>query len=80
MSCGYSGRHFAFIVNSKHLPNPFLVEMSRRTATQPKDLKLYEPNVLYCPRAMEPILTAIIDDRELFENYRHVVKEVMVKK
>jgi hypothetical protein len=74
----YSGRHFAFIVNVKCLPDPFLVEMSRRTKTERKTVEFYEPNVLYCPKEMEPILQAILDDGELFRNHRQVVKQVMV--
>ena len=74
----YSGQHFAFIVNVKCLPDPFLVEISRRTKTERKTVEFYEPNVLYCPREMEPILKAILDDGELFKNHRQVVKQMMV--
>jgi hypothetical protein len=74
----YSGRHFAFIVNVECLPDPFLVEISRRTKTERKTVEFYEPNVLYCPREMEPILKAILDDGELFKNHRQVVKKTMV--
>ncbi len=41
-------------------------------------MELYEPNVIYCPREMEPILQAILDDGELFKNHRQVVKQAMV--
>jgi hypothetical protein len=74
----YSGRHFAFIVNVNCLPDPFLVEISRRTKTERKTVEFYEPNVIYCPREMEPILQAILDDGELFRNHRQVVKQAMV--
>jgi hypothetical protein len=74
----YSGQHFAFIVNVNCLPDPFLVEISRRTKTERKMVEFYEPNVIYCPREMEPILQAILDDGELFRNHRQVVKQAMV--
>jgi hypothetical protein len=64
-----SGRHFAFIVNVNCLPDPFLVEISRRMGTERKTMELYEPNMLYCPREMEPILQAILDDGELFNGH-----------
>ena len=41
-------------------------------------MEFYEPNVLYCPREMEPILRAILDDGDLFKNHRQVVKKTMV--
>jgi hypothetical protein len=65
----YSGRHFAFIVNVNCLPDPFLVEISRRTKNERKTVEFYGPNVIYCPREMEPILQAILDDDELFRNH-----------
>ena len=75
----YSGGHFAFIVNVNCLPDPFLVEISRRMGTERKTMELYEPNMLYCPREMEPILQAILDgDGELFKNHRQVVKQAML--
>jgi hypothetical protein len=74
----YYGQYFAFIVNVKCLPDPFLVKISRRTKTQWKTVELYEPNELYCPREMEPILQAIIDDGELFKDQQQVVKQTMV--
>jgi hypothetical protein len=60
----------SFIVNVQCLPDPFLVDMSRRTKTERKTVEFYEPNVLYCPREMEPILKAILDDGELFKYHR----------
>jgi hypothetical protein len=75
---GISGRKFAFIINQDGLPNPFLVEISRRTKTLPKHVEYYEPSVLYCPLTMEIILKSILDDDELFVRYRKVIKEAMV--
>jgi hypothetical protein len=74
----YSGQYLAFIVNVNCLPDPFLVDISRRTKTERKTVEFYEPNVIYCPREMEPILQAILDDGELFRNHQHVVKQAMV--
>jgi hypothetical protein len=66
----YSGGHFAFIVNVNCLPDPFLVEILRRAKTERKTVEFYEPNVvIYCPREMEPILQAILDDGEPFRNH-----------
>jgi hypothetical protein len=74
----FSGQHFAFIVNVNCLPDPFLVKISRRMKTERKTVEFYEPNVLYCPSEMEPILQAILDDGKLFKNHRQVVKQAMV--
>jgi hypothetical protein len=52
MRNNYSGRYFAFVVNVKCLPDPFLVEISRRTKTERKTVEFYKPNVLYCPSEM----------------------------
>jgi hypothetical protein len=72
-----SARCFAFIVNVKYYPDPFLVEMSRRTKLKKMEVGFYEPNVLYCPPEMGPILEAILDERE-FKSLREVVKVAMV--
>ncbi len=75
MRKGYSGQHFAFIVNVNCLPDPFLVKISRRTKTERKTVEFV---LYYCPREMEPILQAILDDDELFKNHQQVVKQLMV--
>jgi hypothetical protein len=77
MAC-HSSRSFAFIVNREGLPNPFLVEISRRTKALPKDLVFYEPSVYYCPPTMTVILQSILDNQELFEQHQWVVKPAMV--
>ncbi len=77
MAC-HSSRSFAFIVNREGLPNPFLVEISRRTKTLPKDVAFYEPSIYYCPPTMTVILRSILDNQELFEQHRWVVKAAMV--
>jgi hypothetical protein len=68
-----SARCFAFIVNVKYYPDPFLVEMSRRTKLKKMEVGFYEPNVLYCPPEMGPILEAIIDEPE-FKSLRELLK------
>jgi hypothetical protein len=77
MAC-HSSRSFAFIVNREGLPNPFLVEISRRTKTLPKDVAFYEPSVYYCPPTMTVILQSILDNQQLFEQHRWVVKAAMI--
>ena len=77
MACD-SSRSFAFIVNREGLPNPFLVEISRRTKTLPKDVAFYEPSVYYCPPTMTVILWSILYNQELFEQHQWVVKAAMV--
>jgi hypothetical protein len=64
-------------VNVKYYPDPFLVEMSRRTKLKKMEVGFYEPNVLYCPPEMGPILEAILDEPE-FKSLREVVKVAMV--
>jgi hypothetical protein len=64
-------------VNAKYYPDPFLVDMSRRTKLKKMEVGFYEPNVLYCPPEMVPILEAILDEPE-FKSLRKVVKVAMV--
>ena len=60
-------------------PRPFpRVNISRRTKTEQNTVEFYEPNVLYCPREIEPILQAILDNGELFKNHPQVVRQAMV--
>jgi hypothetical protein len=69
-----SGQKFAFIVNQVELPNPFLVDISRRTKTLPRHVAYYyEPCVFYCPPTMTIILKS-----SLLRYHRSVVKQSMV--
>jgi GTP cyclohydrolase FolE2 len=77
MAC-HSSQSFTFIVNREGLPNPFLVEISRRKKTLPKDVAFYAPSVYYCPLTMTVILQSILDNQEVFEQHRWVVKAAMV--
>ena len=73
-----SRRDYAFILNRHPFPSPFLVEISRRTKTQRKNVAFYLPDVIFCPQEMKLILEAILYDAGLFKFHRQVVKEAMV--
>ncbi len=73
-----SGRKFAFIVNQVDLPNPFLVEISRRTKTLPRYVSYYESCVFYCPPTMTIILKSTKTNRNLLLYHQSVVKQSMV--
>jgi hypothetical protein len=60
------------------LPNPLLVEISRRMKTLPKDVAFHEPSVYYCPPTMTVTLWSILDNQELFEQHQWLVKAAMV--
>ena len=51
--------YFVFIINKSSIPNPFLVEVDRRSTPRLKDMKYLEPNVLFCPKAMSSLLLQI---------------------
>ena len=55
-----------------------LVEISRWTKTEKKNVDFYMPNVIYPPTKMKFILKSVLDTHELFQNHRQVVKEAMV--
>lgn len=74
-----SRRDYAFILNRHPFPNPFLVEISRRTKTQRKNVAFYLPDVVFCPQQMKSILEAILYDESLFKHHRQVVKVAMVE-
>ena len=70
---------FAFIVNVGAFPNPFLVEVSRRTRTTGAQVKYYMPNVVYCPCFCNGVLTAVLHCPMIFRNHRKVVKETVLE-
>jgi hypothetical protein len=74
-----SSRDFAFIVNEDAFPNPMLVEISRWTKTEKKNVDFYMPNVIYPPTNMKFILKSVLDHHELFQNHRQAIKEAMVE-
>jgi hypothetical protein len=73
-----SGKKFAFIVNQVDLPNPFLVEISRRTKTLPRHVAYYKPCVFYCLPTMTIILKSTKTNHSLLGYYWSVVKKSMV--
>jgi hypothetical protein len=66
---------YAFITGQLDLPDPFLCELSRRTKTTRRHLSYYEPNVVYCPSAVDPIVRCILDRSSiLYKEYRSQAK------
>ena len=74
-----SNRDFAFIINQEPFPRQYLVEISRRTKTVKKNIDLYKPNVIFTPPTMNVILKSLLDNDELFNFHRQVVKKAMVE-
>jgi hypothetical protein len=70
---------FAFIVNRRPFPNPYLVHMSRMSKTRRETLDYFEPNVIYAPRSMDFILKPLLHNEELFNFHRQVLKESMLE-
>ena len=71
-------RRYAFIVGKPCLPDPFLIEISRRTRATAQQVAYFEPNVLYCPPAASLTVRCIIEDQFIFKKHRVVVKEAVV--
>ena len=71
---------FAFILNAKGLPNPFLVEIGcRRAALSSDDIQFFEPNVLYCPQSMSQIPRRIRSSQHFnVRNYKQIIKDKFV--
>merc|ERR1711862_873905 len=73
------GRQFAFIINVDNLPSPFLVEIGKRRTLSIQGIRIFEPDVLYCPRTMSPMLR-VVNSSDGFEmKYKKVVEESFVK-
>ena len=70
---------FAFIVNRRPFPNPYLVHMSRMSKTRRETLDYFEPNVICAPRSMDFILKPLLHNEELFNIHRQVLKESMLE-
>ena len=62
----FESRSFAFITNEADYPDPFLIEMSRRTQLRHSSVSYFDPNVLYCSPDMNKILEEIQDNRFFF--------------
>ena len=71
---------FAFILNTKGLPNPFLVEIGcRRAALSSDGIQFFEPNVLYCPQSMSQIPRRIRSSQHFnVRNYKQIIKDKFV--
>jgi hypothetical protein len=71
-------REFAFITKVKAFPDPFLVEISRRTGTTRRQVGFYRRHVTYCPSIFSPILQSIFDDKIIFCCYRTLLKKTVL--
>jgi hypothetical protein len=67
-------RQFAFISNVDEFPNPFLVEISRRTGTTRRQILYYQDKVTFCPSVLDPILRSILDNKTIFCRHRMLLK------
>jgi hypothetical protein len=67
-------RQFAFISNVDAFPNPFLVEISRRTGTTRRQISYYQDKVTFCPSVLDPILRSILDNKTIFCRHRMLLK------
>jgi hypothetical protein len=71
---------YAFITGQITLPDPFLCELSRRTKKTRRHLSYYEPNVVYCPSAVVPIVRCILDRSSiLYKQYRAQAKVSLLR-
>ena len=68
--------NYAFIFNTQHFQNPFLVHISQRTRTNLTLVRRYEPNVIYCPHEMDNIVKSILYNRDMFKIRSLVKKEL----
>ena len=53
------GCRYAFIVNRKAFECPYFVECCRRTKIELKHIRFYEPNVVYVPKKLEPLIYVV---------------------
>jgi hypothetical protein len=62
-------KRYAIITKSRHLPVPFLVEISSRTRTTVRHLGFYEPFVVWCGRHISLILQEIQANSMMIRRY-----------
>ena len=79
MAAAPESNDFAFIVNRRPFPSPYLVHMSRMSKTRKETLDYFAPNVIYTPRSMDFILKPLLHNEELFNFHRQVLKESMLE-
>jgi len=65
-------------MSAKHLPTPYLVEISRNKTTI-NQVAYYEPDVIHCPSSTESVLRAMLQDRWLFSTYGKLIKNVLLR-
>jgi hypothetical protein len=69
-------KQYAFITGGRSdFPDPFMVEMSRRTKTRPRQVAFFEPDVVYCPSVANQVLRSV-SGRRL---HRVAVHKALVK-
>jgi hypothetical protein len=73
-----SNHDFAFIVNVKSFPSPYLVEMSQRRRIK-KNVTFYKLNVVFAPPKMNFIFKSILDNGPLFKMHLQVIRETMLE-
>ena len=67
---------FVFIINERYLPNPHLVELGRRWSPRLEDVMYLEPNVLFCPQTMSPLLLEVKNkSSNIKEPHRKIIYE-----
>ena len=73
-------KRYAFITGGRNnFPDPFLVEISRRTRTRPQQVAFFEPDVVYCPSFANQVLKSVLEqDRAIFV-HRAIVKPALLE-
>ena len=71
-------RRYAFIVGIKSLPDPFLVEISRRTKTTAEQVAFFREDVIHCHAAASRTVRCIIEDPYIFCMHRQEAKDAVV--
>jgi hypothetical protein len=76
-----SRRDFAFLYDVKDLPKLYLIEVSARRRLTKKCLDIFASKTWFSPKAMAPILSAVLYDSKVFhkENVKRAMFEVLRK-
>ena len=70
---------FAFVTGVKSLPDPYLVEISRRTKTTRACVSVFpKNNIIWCPREMTHLLFILLHDKLFHTKYRWICKRAFV--
>ena len=63
-------RSYAFITGGRsNFPDPFLVEISRRTRTRQQQVAFFEPDVVYCPSFANRVVKSLLEDDHVFAHW-----------